>query len=66
MNIVKATKNYESWLAHHTPIVGPDLAIKHREMAKSLFSFLRATFYRWVQIWPEICAESHIAPSTLL
>jgi hypothetical protein len=65
MNIVKATKNYESWLAHHTPIVGPDLAIKHREMAKSLFSFLRATFYRWVQIWPEICAESHIAPGIL-
>ena len=65
MNIVKATKLYESWLAQHTSIVGPDLAVKHREMAKSLFSFLRATFYRWMQLWPEVCAESHIAPSTL-
>jgi hypothetical protein len=65
MNIVKATKQYESWLALHTPIVAPDLALKHREMAKSLFSFLRATFYRWAQVWPEMCPEAHRAPSVL-
>src|SRR6195256_6741362 len=65
MNIVKATKKYEAWLALQTPIVGPDLEIKHEEMAKSVFSFLRATFYRWVQVWPEVCPESYKAPRVL-
>jgi len=53
MNIVKATKDYEAWLGQHTRIVASDLEIKHQGMADGLFSFLRATFYRWVQLWPE-------------
>lgn len=31
-----------------------DLSLKHWEMAGGLFSFLRATFYRWMQLWPEV------------
>lgn len=65
MNIIKATKKYESWLQLHTRIVEPDLEFKHREMAKGLFSFLRATFYRWAQLWPEVCPEPHKAPRVL-
>ncbi len=65
MNIVKATKKYEAWLGQHTRLVAPDLEFKHQEMAKSLFSFLRATFYRWVQVWPEVCPEPHNAPRVL-
>jgi uncharacterized protein (DUF2252 family) len=26
-------------------------------MAESPFPFLRATFYRWVQLWPQLCPE---------
>jgi hypothetical protein len=65
MNIVKATKKYEQWLGRHTRIVGPDLRLKHERMAESLFPFLRATFYRWVQVWPQVCSELGHAPHIL-
>jgi hypothetical protein len=57
MNIVKATKKFEDWLRLHIRIVEPDLRFKHEQMAAALFPFFRATFYRWVQVWPEVCAE---------
>jgi len=65
MNIVKATKKFEEWLERHIRIVGPDLRLKHEHMAESLFPFLRATFYRWVQVWPEVCPELGHAPHIL-
>jgi len=65
MNIVKATKQFEEWLGQHIQIVGPDLRLKHERMAESLFPFLRATFYRWVQVWPEVCSEVGRAPQIL-
>lgn len=65
MNIVKATKRFEEWLGHHTRIVAPDLRLKHARMAESWFGFLRATFYRWVQIWPETCSDLGRAPHIL-
>ena len=34
-------------------------------MAQSEFSFFRATFYRWLQIWPEICSDLQRAPRVL-
>ena len=30
---------------------------KHRKMADGAFPFLRATFYRWVELWPVICPQ---------
>ena len=30
---------------------------EHDEMAASLFAFLRATFYRWASLWPEVCPD---------
>lgn len=62
MNIVNATHRYEAWLAAHTVVVAADLARKHDEMAAEPFAFLRATFYRWAQLWPEICGQLMDAP----
>jgi len=47
----EATSKYESWLAGQIPLIPEDLGRKHSAMAKDVFSFLRATFYRWMQLW---------------
>jgi hypothetical protein len=65
MNIIKATAQYEDWLRSHTSLVEADLRLKHKRMAESVFPFLRATFYRWVQIWPEVCPDLAKAPKIL-
>ena len=66
MNIVKATHQYEAWLARHTRLVKPDLRRKHRSMSQaSLPDFLRATYYRWAQRWPQTCARLSQAPTVL-
>ncbi|MGB8007794.1 MAG: DUF2252 family protein, partial [Terriglobales bacterium] len=65
MNIVKATKKYEEWLRLHIRIVEPDLQFKHEQMASAVFPFFRATFYRWVELWPEVCAELDRVPHLL-
>lgn len=61
-NIVAATLGYEQWLSRHTRIVINDLRLKHERMRESPFVFLRATFYRWLQLWPKLCpreADAH-------
>jgi hypothetical protein len=65
MNIVKATRRYETWLGQHTTLVRPDLRLKHQRMADSPFPFFRATFYRWMQVWPEVCPDLAKAPRVL-
>jgi len=65
MNIVKATHRFEEWLGRHTTLVKPDLRLKHQRMAEALFPFLRATFYRWMQIWPGVCPDLAKAPRVL-
>ena len=65
MDISKATARYESWLATYTALVRRDLEAKHEAMAQSPFSFLRATFYRWAQRWPKVCANLAGAPPVL-
>jgi hypothetical protein len=65
MNIVKATRHYETWLGQHTTLVRPDLRLKHQRMAESPFPFFRATFYRWMQVWPEVCSDLAKAPRVL-
>jgi Uncharacterized protein conserved in bacteria (DUF2252) len=57
MNIIEATKSYEAWLAAQTRLLPGDLALKHEWMREDLFSFLRATYYRWAQVWPAVCPE---------
>lgn len=65
MNIVKATRKFENWLAHQTRLVKPDILLKHRLMRADPFSFFRATFYRWMQMWPEVCPDLSQAPQVL-
>lgn len=65
MDIREATRSYERWLGHHTRIVSADLRLKHRRMTESAFVFLRGTFYRWSQQWPEACREIADAPDVL-
>jgi hypothetical protein len=65
VNIVKATRRYEEWVGRHTPLVKRDLSLKHERMAEAVFPFLRATFYRWIQTWPEVCSDLAKAPRVL-
>src|SRR5271157_2604729 len=65
MSIVEATRRYAAWLSGYTTIVQPDLRLKHQRMAGDLFSFLRATFYRWVELWQKTCPDLARAPEVL-
>jgi hypothetical protein len=65
MNIQQATSRYEAWLGGHIRILKDDLAAKHKLMAQDVFSFLRATFYRWMQIFPELCPRLWDTPRVL-
>jgi len=64
-NVVEATEDFERWVARQVQIVPGDLSLKHRHMAEAVFPFLRATFYRWAQLWPEVCPELSRAPRVL-
>src|SRR5262245_19285428 len=64
-DIVNATRAYETWLAGHMPLMRSDLRTKHQRMRESAFVFLRATFYRWMQWWPLVCAQAADAPKIL-
>ncbi|MGE5818577.1 MAG: DUF2252 family protein [Deltaproteobacteria bacterium] len=65
MNLFKATADFEQWLSRRLPVVRQDIALKHQLMAEAAFPFFRATFYRWVQQWPEVCTELAKAPAVL-
>ncbi|HEY7336005.1 MAG TPA: DUF2252 family protein [Bryobacteraceae bacterium] len=47
------------------PLIRADLALKHQAMSESAFRFLRATFYRWAQTFPRVCADLMDAPQPL-
>jgi len=65
VNILQATQAYEKWLRSRVKMVDADLAEKHHKMEASCFSFMRATFYRWVPTWAETCAVLAGAPKVL-
>src|SRR5271169_5343237 len=65
MNIAKATVRYEDWLGTYTPLIKRDIQLKHQRMAEAAFSFFRATFYHWMQVWPRICPSLDKAPKVL-
>src|SRR5262249_11199166 len=64
-SIVRATRDYEAWLASQVRVVRGDLRAKHRLMAEDGFSFLCATFYRWAQLFPTLCPKLAGAPKVL-
>jgi hypothetical protein len=63
--ITDATRSFERWLGQRTRLRRDDLDFKHHEMAADPFSFLRATFYRWAELWPEEAPEVADAPRVL-
>ncbi|HWF10628.1 MAG TPA: DUF2252 family protein [Bryobacteraceae bacterium] len=65
MNFRKATAAYEKWLSNQLEIVPEDLSRRHELMREAIFPFFRATFYRWAQLWPQVCAECADAPELL-
>lgn len=65
MNIKKATQKYEQWLGKRLTLLEADLALKHQRMSEVPFAFLRATFYRWAQVWRAICPDLVSAPRVL-
>jgi uncharacterized protein (DUF2252 family) len=50
-DIHRATRSYEQWLGGFIPLVRADLRAKHQRMRLGPFLFMRATFYRWCQLW---------------
>ena len=65
MDILTATKEFEKWVSGHTQVVKSQFSDKHKQMAESPVQFLRGTFYRWTQLFPEICPELRKAPAVL-
>jgi hypothetical protein len=62
MDVVSATRLYERWMASRIEVVQKDLALKHQRMRQSPFVFLRATFYRCVQVFPVVCSDLAASP----
>jgi hypothetical protein len=65
MKVIAATAEFEKWLERQVPLVRQDLFLKHAHMAEAAFPFFRATFYRWLQLWPEVCGDVTRAPRVL-
>jgi hypothetical protein len=65
MNVIKATHQFEDWLSHRTDVVKKDLRLKHSNMKTGVFPFLRATYYRWAQVWPQVCPHLARSPRVL-
>ena len=65
MDINVATTDYEHWLGGMMPLIRPDLQRKHRQMRKDPFRFLRATYYRWLQVRTERANKLPTSPRIL-
>src|SRR3974390_1320849 len=65
MDISAATASYEKWIRKYIRILDKDLELKHQHMAEDVFEFFRATYYRWAQVWPEVCKPLARAPQVL-
>jgi hypothetical protein len=57
LDIRAATDGYERWLGGHVRLVAADVEVKHTRMRAAIFPFMRATFYRWCELWREHAAS---------
>jgi len=64
-DIQAATHSYETWLGQHLTLLEPDLQLKHQQMAQSVSAFLRASFYRFMQLWFSGAGDLARAPLVL-
>jgi hypothetical protein len=65
MNISLATRSYENWMRDCAPVVEKHLHDKHTKMKQDPFQFFRGTYYRWAQIWRDVCTECSTAPTVI-
>jgi hypothetical protein len=65
MNVREATQSYEAWMRKCSAVIEADLRRKHEQMKEDLFLFFRGTYYRWAQLFPEICPALSRAPKIL-
>jgi uncharacterized protein (DUF2252 family) len=65
MKIHRASRLYDAWLAKRIQLVTSDLALRHKRMKRDAFLYFRSTFYRWVQVWPDVCRDVVTAPLLL-
>jgi hypothetical protein len=65
MDALTATTDFEKWVGRRVPVMKDQISKKHRLMAESPVQFLRGTFYRWAQVFPEVCQELNKAPAVL-
>src|SRR6266478_5147514 len=63
--IKDCTRRYEAWLASHITLIPDDLRLKHTQMKTALFPFMRATYYRWAEVWPQVCGDLTSGTETL-
>jgi hypothetical protein len=61
----RATADYERWMRNTTAVISSDIRSKHEQMKENPFLFLRGSFYRWAQLWPDVCADLCRAPKVL-
>lgn len=57
MDIITATRQYETWLRKQIQVVDADIIQKHANMAEDPFIHLRATAYYWALRWPMLCPD---------
>ena len=65
MKIFKATRKYEKRLRQELGVFEDDLSFKAKRLTEDRSAFLRGTFYRWMQLWPDICKKIADAPVVL-
>jgi hypothetical protein len=65
VNIFQSSTAYERWLGGVMHLVAPDLRLEHKLMRKNAFTFFRATFYRWAELWQRLPAPITAAPAVL-
>ncbi len=62
----EATQRYRTWLGGRITITNDAWRMRLDALATcSPFEFFRATFYRWAQWWPVVCADLDDAPQVL-
>ncbi len=65
MNLIELNSSYERWLRKQVPIIEIDLQLKHERMRSSPFPFLRASFFRWCDLWLKNMKVFEKAPKIL-
>ncbi len=65
MDFIELNQKYEAWLRTQLPVIEIDLELKHQRMRDNPFSFLRASFFRWSDLWQKHMQAFHSAPKIL-